>query len=87
MARVDANPVSTIEQAVWWLVGHSLATADFIDASLSIDDMPLEAVLVCDVFWLTREQLRRKLITAYRDIDVSSRPKASAHLSRRWLHD
>lgn len=78
-------PVSTIDQAVWWLVGHSLATADFIDASLSVDDMPLEACLVCDVFWVTRETLRRKLVAAFWEIDISHRPKVTAQKLRRWV--
>ena len=86
-ARFGTNPVSTVEQAVWWLVGHSLATADFIDASLSLDDMPVEALLVCDVFWLTPETLRRRLIIVFREVDVSSRSKSSAHVLRRWSHD
>ena len=77
-------PVSTIDQAVWWLVGNSLAIADFIDGELSVDDMPPEACLVCDVFWVTRETLRRKLISAFLEIDTRARPKVTVQKLRRW---
>lgn len=67
-------PVSTFEQAIWWLVGHSQACADFISDHQTIDRMPLEAVLVCDMFWVTKEQLRAKLVRAFREVDVAPAP-------------
>lgn len=70
----DRPPVSTEEQAVWWLVCHSSATADFIQGNHSVDAMPPEAVFCCDIFWLTRESLRRKLVKAFREVETASRP-------------
>lgn len=73
-AGFSPPPVSTLEQAVWWLVCHSMATSDFIEASLGLDDMPTEAVFLCDMFWITRESLRRKLVTAFREVNCRSLP-------------
>jgi hypothetical protein len=78
--RETQNPVQTLEQVVWWLVAHSTATSDFIDANHSVDNMPPEAVLVCDLFWLTRENLRQKLVNAFRSLGAAP-PSA-----RRWSH-
>lgn len=61
-------PVSTFDQALWWLIGHSPAVVEFIETNGSLDQMPLEAVLVCDLFWVTKDQLRLKLVRALREI-------------------
>lgn len=71
----DRPPVSTEQNAVWWLICHSAATVDFIERNLPIDAMPLEAVIVCDIFWLTRENLRRKLVKSFREVDGASSPR------------
>lgn len=69
--RPTSQPVSTVEQAVWWLVCHSTAVADFIEGNMSLDAMPPEAVLVCDMFWLTRVNLHTKLVRAFREINTA----------------
>lgn len=71
-----SQPVSTLEQAVWWLVCHSLATSDFIEGNHSLDAMPPEAVFLCDMFWLTRENLRAKLVRAFREVNPAPLPLA-----------
>lgn len=68
MAR-SREPVSTFEQACWWLISNSLATVDFLEHSRSLDDMPIEAVLVTDLFWCSREQLRVELIRCFRQVN------------------
>lgn len=81
----NRNPVATFEQAKWWLICHSPAVVDFIENSLSLDDMPLEAVIVCDIFWLTKEQLRAQLVRALREIDTSPRPVPVRSYRRRGI--
>lgn len=73
----SAIPVSTLEQAVWWLVCHSPDCSDFIHANMSTDHMPIEALLVCDIHWLTRENLRRKLVSAFRELDHAASPASA----------
>lgn len=81
----DRPPVSTYEQAVWWLVCHSRAVSDFIENSLSLDDMPLEAVLVCDLFWVTREQLRVRLCKAFREVSTAPAPLPRRRGGPAWV--
>ena len=86
MTMVGAvQPVSTLEQAVWWLVCHSPATSDFIDANLAVDAMPPEAVFLCDMFWITRENLRVKLVRAFREVNLASRPAPRTSRGRSWI--
>lgn len=75
-AGFSTPPVSTLEQAVWWLVCHSTATADFIEGNMSLDAMPIEAVFLCDMYWLTRENLRVKLCRAFREVNPAPLPVA-----------
>lgn len=80
----DRPPVSTFEQAVWWLVCHSAAVADFVEYNKSLDDMPLEAVLVCDLFWCTREQLRVRLVKAFREVSPAPLPLPRRRGGASW---
>lgn len=78
-------PVSTFDQAVWWLVCHSTPVADFIAHNHGLDAMPLEAVLVCDLFWCTREQLRVRLVKAFREVNLAASPAPLRRYARNWV--
>lgn len=47
-------PVSDYDSALRWLWNYS-RPADWLDGDE--DYLPLEAVLVCDLFWISRRQL------------------------------
>lgn len=51
------DPVSDVDQAVAWLWARS-PVSEWLDDE---DAFPLEAQLVCDVFWLSERDLRAKL--------------------------
>lgn len=51
-------PVSDYDSALRWLWTFS-RPGDWLDCDEG--DLPLEAVLICDVFWLTRKQLLARL--------------------------
>lgn len=50
----DRSPVSTYEQALFWLIG------EFVDdlGQFDVGPLPAAARLVCVVFWVTEEQFR-----------------------------
>lgn len=61
----DRAPVSTYEQAIWWLIGEWVNHPDFLR-----DDGPLppEGRLACDMFWVTERQLRADVIKRWREM-------------------
>lgn len=52
------EPVSTYGQALSWLFRHSDVPEWAFEGQ---SDLPSEANLVCDMFWVTPEQLRKDL--------------------------
>lgn len=49
-------PVSDLSEAVAWLWEHS-----HVESWLLVGPLPLEAKLVCDVFWCSPPELRRQM--------------------------
>lgn len=60
-------PVSTYEQAIWWLVQH--LPNDQLD--FGINGLPLAAHLVADMFWTTHAQVARDFAKAYKTVNPS----------------
>lgn len=58
------NPVSTYEQAKAWLFTHSRVEDWLFDPEA---DLPREALLVCDMFWVRSSDLIRDLRKAWND--------------------
>lgn len=73
-------PVSDYEQAKQWLWTYSRPWEWFDD--VEPDQLPLEAQLICDVFWVTPDKLLRDLRRAWRDTMAPTRPVPP----RRSLH-
>lgn len=69
---VFRNPVSTYEQAKAWLFTHSRVEDWLFDAEA---DLPPEAALVCDMFWVRSVDLIRDLRKEWND---ALRPSCAA---------
>lgn len=68
--RANRQPVSTYEQALWWLVSEWVDNFDVIKGDA---ELPPEGRLVCDIFWVTGDVLRRDLRRCWSEM-FSDRP-------------
>lgn len=62
---VDREPISTYEQALWWLIGEWINHPDFLadDAAL-----PPEGRLACEIFWVSEAQLKADIKRRWREM-------------------
>lgn len=65
-------PVSDYDSALRWLWTFS-RVSDWLDGDE--DDLPLEAVLICDLFWINRSELLRDLRQDWNLTLAGVRPK------------
>jgi hypothetical protein len=56
--RADRQPVSTYDQALWWLINEWV---DRFDVIKNDAELPPEGRLVCQMFWVRPDVLRRDL--------------------------
>ena len=55
MSRLDREPISTYEPALWRLIGD---WDDALDIAAGTAPLPFAAEMVCDIYWVTHEQFR-----------------------------
>lgn len=67
----NRDPVGTYEQALNWLVKHW--GADW-RVFLGADNLPPEARLVADMYWVTDAQLRHHVTRLCKQLDAASSP-------------
>lgn len=60
MSVPDCNPVSTYEQALWWLI-QNVPEPEMKAVLYDKAPLPLVVRLVCDTFWITPNQTRLHL--------------------------
>lgn len=58
IARADRQPVSTYEQALWWLIQEWVDNLDVLQGQV---DLPPEGRLVSEIFWVSHDTLRKDL--------------------------
>lgn len=61
----DREPVSTYEQAVWWLVGEWINNPAFLDDG---EPLPAEGRFACEMFWVSQAQLRKDVRKAWGEV-------------------
>lgn len=76
----DRFPVSTYEQAKRWLFTFSQVEEWAFDPDA---ELPREALLVCDTFWLSASQLCADLRRDWREALAPDRPRPR-HELRQW---
>lgn len=64
---LDATPVCDLEQAVWWLV-KNLTTEELQLIAAGAQQLPRCAKIVCDIFWVTEQQLCKYIKKKYAEI-------------------
>lgn len=74
------NPVSTYDQAKAWLFTHSRVEDWLFDPEA---DLPREALLVCDMFWVSSSDLIRDLRKAWNHALCPPRTIACRPFERR----
>ncbi len=75
----DRAPVSTYDQALWWLIGQWAGNGQ----TLVPDELPPEALLVADMFWVTERQLRADLAKHMRETFPTPRVRFGRPGARR----
>ncbi len=69
--RADRPPVSSYQEAVWWLVNSYRMALEPLAAN---EPLPDAAVLVLDMFWITEGTLRADIRKALSEVVPASLP-------------
>lgn len=74
------EPVSSIDEAISWLFTYSHVEDWLFDDV----DLPIEARLVCDIYWLSPVHLRRKMRDIWHGAMRVARPPSADRFSRSY---
>lgn len=79
----DPMSVSTIEDALSWLIVHTNCEDWIFDPEI---ELPQAALFACDMFWVSPNELRKKLRALWPAVPMRTRvQKRAAYLQQRRL--